>query len=362
MQLMSRICALLSVVFLIASCESGADIDTKQPELDMPPVGVHVYKVASADWSPQVVTFGEFDSGKQVNLTSDISAVIARLHVNSGDRVKAGQVLVTYDRTRLNLNVDKAKAELEQAKAEFEKYSGKYNKYQQLYKENIIPRDQLQDIAAAYRGAQSIVKQRQANYKLSQADVNSTSLVAPIDGIIDRKTIEKGDRIAKGQLVFIIKSPEFMRFTSFISHREIHAIKVGSIANITSPSLPGVIVSGRVEIVSNTPLGRTGNYEIKIAVPNEEGLIVPGMIGSATLESMLYHDQLQIPRSAIVDIDEHWAVFKVQSDKAIMASPVIGASESKMVPVFAGLKAGDLIITSPLDQIVDGTSIAILEK
>jgi HlyD family secretion protein len=198
-----------------------------------------------------------------------------------------------YDRA---LSTNEAKDVLEQrakvavAEAQYNNSIDTYNTY--------LTRDQSLQVQAAQDAvnqaqanvsmAQAAVKEAQAGLDLVNLQIQKSTIVAPIDGVVLSKSLEVGEIVGAGSTVMVIGKLEQVDLTVYVSESQYGQIKLDQKAEITVDSHPGKTYEGKVTYISDqaefTPRnvqtvdGRKSTvYAVKLMVKNPDTELKPGM-------------------------------------------------------------------------------------
>lgn len=180
-------------------------------------------KAAERDITETVTANGKVKPHLEVKITAEVSGEIVDLPVKEGDVVKKGQLLCKirpdvlkseYERSVASYNTQKAtlgnaKQMLAQAQATYDNQASIYKRDEELYKNKVITTAELEAAKASYLGAKAALEAAKqnvvgANFGLaqssssveeSQANLDKTSIFSPIDGVISKLSVEKGDRV-----------------------------------------------------------------------------------------------------------------------------------------------------------------------
>lgn len=327
---------------------------------------------------------------------------------DEGQRVSPGEVLVVFDDTQLNIDLDNHKAtfrassrEIERTDFQAEITSGTLETMRRVAE---IERDNAEafkirdetifskleilenevrereasetvvyaDAAIELRGEYYDIEKRILQVELGQAEGKlqrvSTSLgklvlKAPIEGlVVYRKdwrgnTVSLGDSLWPGNVVMSIVDPTSTGLTAFVLERDAAGLEVGASADVLVDSAPGKVFEGKVAriaeisrpIESGSPVKYT---EVKIEIDDEaRATLRPGSKGSARISTAKLEDAIVVPRAAIHGPAESPYVV-IESAAGREERPVtLGAGDLVRVSVSEGLEGGErLVIGSPSSE------------
>ncbi|BBB91274.1 MAG TPA: efflux RND transporter periplasmic adaptor subunit [Methylomusa anaerophila] len=283
----------------------------------------------------------------RVDITPKTNGYITGLSIIAGDRVTAGQTIVTIDRPDLKASLLRDQAALDKALAQlrdlekgsrsqeiqeaaaavssgqssYEKASEDLRRYQTLYQQGAISRQQLDAAQSAADVAQSSLVQAQAKLSLaregnredtitaqrleverSKAVVDAsrslladTIVTAPLSGLVLTKNYENGEYVNAGSAIATIGNMEDSWVKIYIPSTQLGLIKIGQPAVIRVDSFPDRTFSGEIKEISQnseyTPRqSLTENeranmvFAVKVKINNAEGILKPGMPADVVLK------------------------------------------------------------------------------
>jgi len=142
---------------------------------------------------------------------------------------------------------------------------------------------------------------------------------------------------------------------------EINNLRIGGKVQVSLPGVRGRTYAAHIESVGARSEPDTGNFKVKVTLPNDEGLLRPGMTARVELAGIEFNNMILIPENALVDRNRKRVVFKVVEDRAVQVVPVISIASGDLVPVIEGLNKEDRLIVSGLANVTDGSPIKIVQ-
>jgi HlyD family secretion protein len=151
----------------------------------------------------------------------------------------------------------------------------------------------MKQALAAVTQAQSSLAQANAALKLIDLQIEKCTVKAPQAGVISSRNLESGEMVAPGGTVMVISQLNPVTLTVYIPEDRYGQIKLGQQVSIFVDSFPDDTITGTVQFISSeaeftprdvqTVSGRKATvYAVKIKVPNEQGLLKPGMAADVT--------------------------------------------------------------------------------
>lgn len=193
------------------------------------------------------------------------------------------------------------------------------------------------------------------------AEVNNYPVKSPLAGVVAKINVDVGATVTPSVPIATVINMDQVKTTVNVIEAEIGKVRTGMTAEISVPAYPDHPFPGTVTNVLPTvdPISHNGKVEVQIR--NPEGKLKPGM--SATIELRLgRHDNaIVIPKDAVIEKLGTTYVFLYQDGVAHKSDIETGYDDGTRVEVLKGVKAGDRLVTSEINVLVDGTRIQVRE-
>ena len=224
-------------------------------------------KPASA--SSSVTASGEIVPEPKAQLSFPLTGVVDSVAVQEGDKVSAGQTLVTLDTKILDANVKGAEAGLEAAQTQV-----KYQKRIGTDQEHID-------------AAQADVDRAQADLDSAKATLAQATLTAPFDGTIAAVDISPAETVTPGQVVIMIGDLSNFRVeTTDMSERDVTGVVVGQTASVTVQALNQTFTGKVVDVARvSTTVGGDVVYKATIALDSQPQGLRWGMTTDVAIQT-----------------------------------------------------------------------------
>lgn len=297
---------------------------------------------------------------------------VETVHVRVGDRVRAGQPLLTYDNVELGslvgdyltatVAVDRAVAEADVARRALERAAklvdaGGLSRAE--YERRDAEHKRALAAVATERAAVANVEKKLQRFGMSSSDISRlresdgdtstwsrTVVPAPFAGVITAADVAPGEAVDTTRELFTVTDLSTVWVVGDVYQRDIAAVRTGQDAYLSVETYPGERFTGRVTFVSDVLDPATRTAKVRVEVPNREGRLKLGMFVSVQLPTAAERQALVIPVSALQDIDGESVVFVQTSDTTFQKRAIqIGPAVTGFVPVLTGLQAGDRIVT-----------------
>jgi membrane fusion protein (multidrug efflux system) len=350
--------ATVSFVLFTVGCEKADVSEESEPEVRL--LKVRTLSLKPTSWIESIQTHGVIEAAEEVNVTIDFSATVRSVYFQEGDRVELGEPMIDLDRGKRALHLSRVTTSVTETKVQLDQASSILKRRQELYQKNLISREQYDQARTAWQSAGAHYQEALAAQRLAQRELGETQRRSPVSGQIAKRMVNPGETVMPGQSLVVIQTTESVRVVTYVSEKDINALRVGSQAEVTSPGVRARKYQAVIESVGVKADPETGNFTVKLTVQNEDGLLRDGMTASVTLQGIEYPEALLVPESAVVDRNRHRVVYKVVDHRAVEVRPVFVATTGTHIPVLDGLEFGDTLIVSGMEEVIDGTEVDIL--
>lgn len=320
----------------------GARAAGRQGEQAVVPVSAVVVKPQALD--DKLVVTGTLLANEAVEITSEISGIVEKIHFKEGSRVKRGDMLIS-------LNVDDLEAQVEKLK--FSKKLRETNEYRQrqLLEKEAISQEEY-DIALTELNTTN------ADIKVLEAQIAKSRIRAPFDGVIGLRYISDGAFINPSTRIASLININPMKIEFSIPGKYGVAVNDGDKIYFTTDATDKTY-EGTVYAVEPQIDQATRTLRIRAVSDNTRGELFPGLF--AKVEVVLNHKEnaLMVPTIAVVnDLSGH-KVYLEKDGKVVEQQVEVGIRTATEIEIINGIEANDTVITSGLLQIQPGSTVEI---
>lgn len=312
-------------------------------------IPVAVARVTSGEFIRTVAATGTIVPRRQAEIRAGVSGRVEKLHVDIGDAVRAGQLLVEID-------PDFYQAQYEQAKVAAEKAEADLQRNEQLFTTGDIS-------ATLIEGARVQAKTAVVNFKNAERQLRDARIRSPFDGWIATLPIETGSSISPGAEIVAIVDINTVILEMGVSAEDVAHLKNGQAANLTLDALPGKSFTGKVTAVGPMASPNTRLFPIEITVKNTQELLLRGgMVARAEIEYQRLAEAVLVPRDAVTDKYGERVVFVISEQTARRRVPQIGAMQGEYYLIESGLQPGETVVVAGQEALADGKKVATQEQ
>lgn len=278
-------------------------------------------------------------------LSSRIQGTIDKLLVREGSKVSKGQLLIQLDSRDLQADLTRANAEVENATPHLDRMN-------QLYAQDAVSKQEMENATRAYRVAE-------ANRKAVEAQLSYTVVRAPFDGVITEKKVEAGELASPGQPLLRMEDPLRLRLEATVAEGDLKSVSRGDKILVAIDALGGQTLTGLVSQILPAGDPQTHTFMVKVDLPKTAGLKT-GMFGRFQLDKGTTQTIL-VPSTAVVERGELTSLFVIGDDTIARLRWVKpGRRFEQQVEILSGLNTGERVLTDG-SRGIDGAVVQIVE-
>jgi HlyD family secretion protein len=287
--------------------------------------------------------------GAQVAVGSRISGVLRRVHVTSGQRVEAGQLLAELDPAEAQTSLDRAEAVLATAVAEEAFSQREYDRAQTLSAREFIPAAELSAALRAVETNAARVREARAAVASARVQLGYTEIRAPISGVVGTVSTQEGETIAAS-----LAAPTFLTIVdlsrlelwAYIDETDVGLVAAGQRATFTVSTFPDAEFGGRVVAIRPTAdvIDNVVTYITRIAIDRRGNRqLRPEMTATLRIARDGREAALAVPNAALRR-DAEGSFVLVLAATGIERRPVqVGFRGSEHSEILDGLSAGERV-------------------
>lgn len=307
------------------------------------PLRVTTVVVQPQTLSEIVNSTGSLLAEESVALQAEASGKVVSIRFEEGARVRAGQLLVKLNDADLLATLTRAHHLLDLAQRR-EQRAG------ELLRSGLVHQDE-------YDAALSNVNVQAAEIALIKAQIAKTEIRAPFSGVVGLRFVSEGAYINASTQIAVLQRLDRLKVDFSIPEKYAGRIRIGAPIRF---SVAGSEAGYGGEIYAYEPQidPATRTVLIRASVDNADGRLLPGTFASVELTLAQIDDALMVPAVAVIPGLDEKAVYVVVEGHAERRVVQTGMRTDRSVQILSGLRAGDVVITSGLQQLRPGMAVA----
>ena len=358
---MKKIIAILSIsAVLLTSCGS----DKKESIKLESAIAVKVSGVSENNNSPFVTASGKIEAENSANLSTRMMGYVTKIHVKVGQKVGAGQMLVSINNSDLQAKKAQVDASILQATAGYNNAKKDYDRFVNLFKQQSASQKELDDMTARYEMAKAGLEgaKQMRNEVISQ--FSYSNITAPFSGTVTSTFVKEGDMANPGMPLVSVEGATRLQVTAMVSENDIASIKKGMAVKVLVKS-SNKMLNGKVSEVSVSATNTGGQYLVKVNLDKTDSSVLSGMFVNVQFPAENKNqanksEMVLVPENALVKQGQLTGIYTIGTGNvAILRWLRIGKTFSNQVEVLSGLSANEQYIVSAEGKLYNGALVSV---
>jgi membrane fusion protein, multidrug efflux system len=322
---------------------------------------VEVMPVEAKKVDYMVTSPGTIDAFERVQVTARVAGVVDRVAFSEGQQVKKGDTLVVIDSERFRLLVNSAQAAVDKADAALADNEAMVARREGASDKNpgLIPGEELATYRTKSLTAKADREVAVAAMRTAQLNLRDSSIRAPMEGVIQTRTIETGQYVQPGYVMATLlrSDPMLLRFQ--VEPAEAPRIKPGAVASFTMRETQRTYTA-KVTLVGGSadPTTHMIGITAEVADDGHKYWLRPGSFCDVTMNLGSTRESPMIPRAAARATDHGYVAYVVEGDVAHEHVLTLGMSTKEgWIEVRSGLVAGDKLVVLGAEALSEGAKV-----
>jgi membrane fusion protein, multidrug efflux system len=320
----------------------------------MPATAVTTVVAQRETWPSTLTVIGTAAAVEGVTVSADLPGTIDKIHFESGQWVREGDILVELD-TR------QERAQLANLEAQRDLAGINYGRAQELVKAGVISHSD-------YDNANAQQKATEAQVGDIKAAIARKTIHAPFTGLLGIRQVSLGQYLAAGQAIVSLQSVDPIYVNFGVPQQNATSMTPGRVVRVTNSDLPGIALTGRITALDSVINEQTRNIQVQATLANKGNKLRPGMFVQVELPVGQPRQVVPLPASAINYAPYGDSVFIVSEMKDAKGNTYRGVrqqvvkvegSRGDQVAITSGLNPGDEVVSSGVFKLRNGAPVQV---
>lgn len=240
-----------------------------------------------------------------VNVGTQVSGTVKKLHVDFNDQVKAGQVLAELDDALYTAAAGQSEANIASASASLDLARASEARIRSLFAEEYVSRQELDQAVQARKAAEAALRLARAQNDRDRANLGYSVIRSPVAGVVVDRQIDVGQTVAASfQTPVLFKIAQDLTrmqiYTSF-AEADIGSIRVDQPVRFNVDAFPNRSFKGRVKQLRLNPTTTQNvvTYNVVVEVENPDQQLLPGMTAYVSIAVAEKKEVPTVPNAAL---------------------------------------------------------------
>lgn len=345
----------------VANPVAAASAPAAAASAPLPPVTVTTVKAQQRDVAITLQGNGVVTPLTSVDLRSQVTSTVAKVHITDGQFVKAGQLLFTLDARTDEANLAKARAQLAKDLASQADAKRQFERAKQLLAQNFVSQGAVDSAQTVLESATANTVADQAAIDASRVSLSFNRITAPLSGRVGTVNVSVGSLVqANTTPLLTITQLDPIAVAFGIPQRllpdALAALKGGGAPVVAKLADGGGSFKGRLQFVDSSISANAGTVQARAVFGNKEGKLWPGAYVDVTQTVSTLPNATTIAQAAVVQSARGTQVYLVEDGRA-RAQPIKVVYAEGGEAAVTGIKPGDTVVLDGKQNVRPGSPL-----
>ncbi len=383
------------VLAATVGCGTGVKGETTEAGAAPPPVAVASAAAVERPIRRFLEVTGTLAAQEEAEVAAEVQGRVVATPVERGTRVAEGDALIRIAAAEMEAQAAEAEAnaaqivgrlglsdgsdfavdkvpEVANARANLDLAEGDFTRAQMLFDRKLLSKADFDQ-----RSAQAEVARRQydiarngalqqyqallaarARVSLAKKALADTTVRSPFAGVVGQRLVSVGDYVARGTKIASVMRTNPLRVNLTVPEQYSAEVAVGRPVSLEVDAAPGQRFEGQVRYVSPALQTDSRTLVVEALVANDKGILKPGSFATARIEQATERPAVLVPAAAVRTISGTSRVYVLMGDRVEERIVTVGQAVESLVEISTGLKTGENVATSNVEQLLDGARVA----
>ena len=304
---------------------------------------------------------GDLHPIETIGVRARIEGDLVGVFVREGERVASGQMLAQFESSEQETTKSSAEADVASAKSDLATAQWNLDQSKDLFKAGAIAERDLKVAEQTVESGKARLAAAEARMKSTSNVMRDTRVLAPAAGIIEKRLVQNGERVTRGQQLFSLVRNDALELTAAVPAKQATAVKPGQVVHFVADARN---FDGTVARVSPTIDPTTRAITVYVTVPNRDGALKGGTFAAGRVVQRLLTDAIVVPTPALRQSPENGQAFVYRiANRAVEAAQIqLGVIDERggKAEVLSGLAEGDRVIVGNVGILGRGMQVTVL--
>ena len=357
--------AFIALAALILLMKASGNGQTQQPPTE---ARKHLVNVMPIEWHQQYVqkrlVVGQAEAPQTASIGFDLAGSVVNILVDEGQRVVQGQILAELDDQRLTAKMSELSAILNRANSEANLAELSLKRIVKLVDKKLESAQRLDESIESVNAAKAFVDEVLARKQTLRVEISKTKLLAPFDGSVVSRLVDKGTVVSAAQTLFKLQQNGQLEVRFALSADYVDKFSLDQVMTVSTKTNRTL---GKVKSIAQQRRLDTRTVDVIISLTEQNLSILPGDLLHIDISSDISAQGFWVPRKALVSgIRGLWSLFTLEvidGEYQLMAKLVeMVHADDKNVFVRGALKDGEYVVIEGVQRLVPGQQVLVNDK
>ena len=331
------------------------------------PTPVFVTPARRGDMNVYLTGLGSVTPLNNVTVRSRVDGQLMEVHFREGQNVTKGSLLATIDPRPFQVQLTQAEGQMARDREQLNNSRLDLERYRTLWKQDSIPRQQLDTQEALVRQNEGAVKVDQGQIDSARLQLTYSRITAPISGRIGLRLVDPGNMVHASDPGGLLTITQVQPIAVVFPIPEdslplvLRGMKGGRLAvEAFDREMKQNLAAGELSTVDNQIDPTTGTVKLKAVFANRGGELFPNQFVNARLLLDVKKDAIIVPSAASQRSPQGAFAYVLKADRTVAMRPVkTGVSQGGETTVIEGLQVGEEVVVDGAERLRDGSKVEV---
>lgn len=314
-----------------------------------------VTKAEKRDIDSTVEVNGDVTPAFQIDVKSEVGGRVKALHVEPGDLVKEGDVLVEIDDRDLLSEKESALTEIEGAKLTMQRAKNNYDRGKELAESKLVSQEVFDNLNSEYAIAQNGMTKAERKLQLVEDRLRKTKVLAPMDGtvlaaatpLVEGMVVIAAASVNNGTTLMTVANLSKLLVDMQINQVDYRALSQNQIVKLRAESLKDIEMEAKIFFISPVAVAKNSvkGFQVKALIDKPHERLRPGMTVNIIIPIDSANDAVSVPISAVFRGEGRNKIVYVRKGESTEKRAVkIGVTNTDFAQVISGVTEGEEIL------------------
>ena len=320
-----------------------------------------IARAEKRDIDSTVEVSGDVTPAFQIDVKSEVGGRVKALHVEPGDTVKEGDVLVEIDDRDLLSEKESALTEIEGAQLTMQKAKNNFERGKELANSKLISTEAFDNLNSEYAIAQNGLTKAQRKLQLVEDRLLKTKVLAPMDGTVlasatalaEGMVVIAAASVNNGTTLMTIANLSKLLVDMQVNQVDYRALVPNQVVKLRAESLKDIEMEARISFISPVAVAKNSvkGFQVKALIDKPNERLRPGMTVNIVIPIGSAADAVSVPISAVFKGEGRNKVVYVRKGESTEKRDVkIGVTNTDFAQVISGVNEGEEILLVEPDR------------
>lgn len=316
---------------------------------------------------------GSVKGETEIELRFEISGTIEKINFREGERIKKGDLICVLNAKDIELKAAYGQSKYNSAQAGYNSVLKQLEIHRKLYEAGAIIKSKMEQIELEVESARYQLETARKEMEIAEHELEKTKIFAVKDGVMGQRDAEEGEFITPQDKVASLYEIKNVFVEVGVVERDIEKIRKGQHAKVYVDAYPTLAFDSQIEYIYPVVEGKSRTLTVKLKVPNENALLLPGMFCRAELSIVELENAFIVPANTLLNNNGVFMLSVVpfstiqgnpeelQTGIVQLRAVTVGYLTTDFAQILSGVQENDLVVLEVQGELKENAQVKIVD-